>query len=36
MVTIPNGDYSSNKVIISKVEPEMPEASEFASQLDLM
>ena len=36
MVTIPNGDYSSNKVIISKVEPEMPEASEYASQLDLM
>ena len=36
MVTIPNGDYSSNKVIISKVEPEMPEASDYASQLNLM
>lgn len=36
MVTIPNGDYSSNKVIISKVEPEMPEASDYSSQLSLM
>jgi hypothetical protein len=36
MVTIPNGDYNSNKIIVAKLEPEKPDASEYASQLDLM
>jgi hypothetical protein len=28
MVTIPNGDYSNNKVIIALLEPDLPEVSE--------
>jgi hypothetical protein len=33
---LPVAEIATDKVIISKVEPEMPEASEYASQLDLM
>lgn len=36
MVTIPNGDYSQHKIITAKIEPELPDASTYASQLDLM
>ena len=36
MVTIPNGDYSNEKIIIAKIEPEIPEAMNYSSQLDLM
>ena len=36
MVTIPNGDYSQHKIITAKIEPELPEASTYASQLSLM
>jgi hypothetical protein len=31
-----HGDYNSNKIIVAKLEPEKPDASEYASQLDLM
>ncbi len=36
MVTIPNGDYSQNKVIITKIEPDNLDNVEYTSQLDLM
>ena len=36
MVTIPNGDYSNEKIIIAKIEPEIPEMVNYSSQLDLM
>ena len=36
MVTIPNGDYSSNKVIIAKLESDQIEPEFYTSQLDLM
>lgn len=36
MVTIPHGDYSSEKIIIAKIEPETPELTNYNSQLDLM
>ena len=36
MVTIPNGDYNSNNIVIAKLEPDIPEASTYTSQLDLM
>jgi hypothetical protein len=36
MVTIPNGDYNSNKIITAKIEPEKPDMSTYTSQLDLM
>lgn len=36
MVTIPNGDYSNEKIIIAKLEPEVPEVANYSSQLDLM
>lgn len=36
MVTIPNGDYSNEKIIIAKIEPEIPEVMNYSSQLDLM
>lgn len=36
MVTIPNGDYSNNKIIIAKLESDQIEPESYTSQLDLM